>query len=275
MSAAESILRARQRFNPPPRTSFDGLVPAIGNAGRAFYSFVYSRLPAPLSRPAAVGEPARLLQLAPPRAPQENSPRRTVLAIGAHPDDVEIGCGGTLASHAARGDRLVVLTLSSGECAGRPEARAAESRAAADQLGAELVLGNLTDTRISEGPATIEAIEDVVRRVNPTTVYVHSSADRHQDHRNVHRAAMVATRSVPSVYCYQSPSTTTEFRPHRFTPVTDFIDEKLDLLAYYDSQTGKDYLAPERIKATAIYWSRFAKAAHVEPFEVIREQGEI
>lgn len=153
--------------------------------------------------------------------------------------------------------------------------RSAESRAAAKRLGATLIMESLDDTRISEGPTTIEAIETIVSRYAPSTIYVHTESDRHQDHRNVHRAAMVASRNVPSVFCYQSPSTTTTFSPTRFVPISEQLDTKLALLSLYDSQNDKQYLAPDVISATAVYWSRFARAQHVEPFEVVREQAQI
>ncbi|MEM9458357.1 MAG: PIG-L family deacetylase [Myxococcota bacterium] len=198
--------------------------------------------------------------------------RTTILAVGAHPDDVEIGCGGTLALHASRGDRIVILTLSSGARAGDPRQRREESRAAAARLGAELVIGSLPDTKMSDGPETIEVISKVVAEHQPSVVYVHSGVDRHQDHRAVHKATMVAARSVPSVYCYQSPSTTVEFSPRRFVSIDGCLDEKQALIQYYASQTAKDYLCPQLIEATARYWGRFVGETAVEPFETIRER---
>lgn len=200
----------------------------------------------------------------------------TVLAIGAHPDDVEIGCGGALASHVKRGDRVVVLTLSGGEKAGSVRQRANESKAAANRLGAELVLESLPDTEIAEGPETINAIERVIKRVSPDVVYVHSESDRHQDHRAVHRATMTAARHVASVYCYQSPSSTTGFEPTRFVRIDEHMDTKLELIELYASQaTTRSYLAPRLIEATAVYWGRYAGAGSVEPFEVVREHAVI
>ena len=171
---------------------------------------------------------------------------------------------------------MVILTLTAGERAGEATVRSRESAASASRLGAELVLETLDDTRISEGPTTIGAIEAVISGLDPSVVYVHTEADRHQDHRNVHRAAMVATRNVPSVFCYQSPSSTTHFSPTRFVPIAEQLSTKLQLLELYGSQSStKAYLAPAVIEATAVYWSRFARASHVEPFEVVREQAEI
>ncbi|MBV1860538.1 MAG: PIG-L family deacetylase [Nannocystaceae bacterium] len=251
------------------------LRPFLGRAGRLFHSLLFSRLEP--AQPLPVGQHLRppLALPAPHRVQRPARRRSTILAIGAHPDDVEIGCGGTLASHSACGDDIVILTLSGGEAAGEPAVRYAESQAAANRLGAQLVVESLDDTRISEGPATIGAIEAVIARYAPSAVYVHTEADRHQDHRNVHRAAMVAARNVPSVFCYQSPSTTTTFCPTRFVPISEQLDTKLALLSLYDSQNDKSYLAPDLISATAMYWSRFARARHVEPFEVVREQAEI
>jgi LmbE family N-acetylglucosaminyl deacetylase/CheY-like chemotaxis protein len=201
---------------------------------------------------------------------------RSVLAIGAHPDDVEIGVGGTLAAHAAAGDPLTILTLSRGARGGLADDRQHESLASADILGARLFLEDLIDTSISNSDPTVGIIERVVAEVSPTTVYVHSRNDRHQDHRAVHEAALVATRRVDNVACYQSPSTTIDFRPSRFVTIDSFTDAKLALLACFASQSGiRDYLEPDFVLSTARYWSRFGTGKSVEPLEVIRDASGI
>jgi len=139
--------------------------------------------------------------------------RETVLAVGAHPDDVEIGAGGSLLAHQARGHQLQILTLCRGATGGQQEARAREAESAAEAVGARLILADLEDTHISESMPTISIISDVVAEVNPTIVYTHSLHDVHQDHRNVHRATLVASRKIGRVYCFQSPSATVDFRP--------------------------------------------------------------
>ncbi len=201
---------------------------------------------------------------------------RSVLAIGAHPDDVEIGVGGTLAAHAAAGDPITILTLSRGARGGAADDRQHESLASADMLGARLFLEDLPDTSISNSDPTVGIIERVVAQVAPTTVYVHTKHDRHQDHRSVHEAALVATRRVDNVACYESPSTTIDFRPSRFVTIDGFTDEKLALLDCFASQAGiRDYLEPDLVLATARYWSRFGTGRSVEPLEVIRDASGI
>ena len=150
-----------------------------------------------------------------------------VLAIGAHPDDVEIGAGGTLLAHRSRGDSVSILTLCRGARGGSHNTRAGESRHAAEILGATLFLDDLQDTRISEGDPTIGVISAVVDEVQPSVIYTHSLHDDHQDHRNTHRAAMVAARGVGRVYCFQSPSATVDFRPSRFVTIDEHMERKL------------------------------------------------
>jgi two-component system response regulator HydG len=200
--------------------------------------------------------------------------RETVLAIGAHPDDVEIGAAGTLIGHRAAGDTVAILTLSRGAHGGDHVLRARESQQAADVIGARLFLDDLADTLIAEGNPTIGVIDRVIAEVQPTIVYTHSIHDVHQDHRNTHRAAVVAARRVSHVYCFQSPSATVDYRPTHFVTIDDYIGRKLEALDTFGSQVGvRDYLEPELITSTARYWSRYCGGSHAEPFEVIRDRA--
>lgn len=209
------------------------------------------------------------------RRSAQRTPER-VLAIGAHPDDVEIGAGGILAAHAHAGDDITILTLSRGDRGGDADSRQNESLAAAELLGARLFMKDLVDTEISSGGATVRLIEEVVQEIQPTIVYTHSGHDRHQDHRAVSEATLVATRKVGTVACYQSPSATIDYRPTRFIRIEQFIDQKLELLQCYQSQVlSRDYLNPDFVTATARYWTRFGGGTAVEPLEVVRESSEL
>jgi LmbE family N-acetylglucosaminyl deacetylase/ActR/RegA family two-component response regulator len=202
--------------------------------------------------------------------------QQVVLAIGAHPDDVEIGVGGILAAHRDAGNQVVILTLSRGARGGDADDRQHESLASAELLGARLFLEDLEDTQISAADPTVGIIERVVAEVQPDIVYTHSSHDRHQDHRAVHAAVNVATRSVRTVCCFQSPSATIDFRPTRFVPIDGFTDKKLQLLDCFRSQTElRSYLEPDFVLATARYWSRFGGGKSCEPLEVMRDTADI
>lgn len=202
--------------------------------------------------------------------------RRRVLAVGAHPDDIEIGAGATLGRHAAQGDLVTFLTVSAGNVGGDAGLRREESAEAAYRLGVELVLGDLEDTRIPQNGPTIDLVESVVADVRPDIVYVHSVHDVHQDHRAVHGATLVAAREVPRVLCYQSPSASIDFRPSSFVSIDDHLSAKLAAIAAFESQTAiRDYLDFDVITSTARYWGRFAHTAYAEPFEVIRDAVEV
>src|SRR4051794_32581397 len=108
-----------------------------------------------------------------------------VLAVGAHPDDVEIGVGATLASHRAAGDAVVILTLSGGSVGGDTQARRHEALASAAIIGARLYLHDFEDTRMEPADGLIATIEETIGDVQATVVYTHSEHDRHQDHRAV------------------------------------------------------------------------------------------
>ena len=204
-------------------------------------------------------------------------PREFVLAVGAHPDDVELGVGGILAAHREAGDTVVILTMSRGAKGGQPDDRQNESVQSAELLGARLFLEDLVDTEITNTGPTIAVIERVIRQVNPTIVYTHSIHDRHQDHRAVHEATIVAARSVDTVACYQSPSATVDFRPSRFVSIDGFVEKKLELLACFQSQaTIRKYLEPDFVLATARYWSRFSSTSDsCEPLEVIKDADDL
>jgi LmbE family N-acetylglucosaminyl deacetylase len=111
-----------------------------------------------------------------------------------------------------------------------------------------------------------------VREVTPTVVYTHSAHDHHQDHRAVHEATLVATRAVEMVGCFQSPSSTVDFRPSRFVSIDGFTEKKLELLECFASQLGiRPYLEPDFVLASARYWGRYGGGTSVEPLEIIRE----
>jgi len=203
---------------------------------------------------------------------RRRAPSERVLAIGAHPDDIEIGCAGALLRHRDAGQAITLLTMSAGEAGGDRGVRTAEAECAARLLSARLYILDFEDTEIAMNDTTVSAISDIVAAVRPTTVYTHSAHDLHQDHRSVHFASLIAARSVPCIYSYQSPSATVDFRPTRFVSVDDVLERKLAMIEPYRSQTEiRGYLAPDLLRATARYWGRFASSEHAEPLEVIRE----
>jgi len=207
--------------------------------------------------------------------PEAVHTRKVVLAIGAHPDDVEIGAGGILAAHSAMGDDVTVLTLSRGEREGGIRVAWNESSASANSIGAHLILEDE-----SAGHMSLEKSADVIRRVveqiNPTVIYVHSPNDRNQDHRIINEATIMAAPSVRTIACYQSSTSSVDFRPNRFVPVEGYLEHKLEMIACFAVNGERArYLDPDTARASARYWSRFARGVDCEPLEVVRDLSDV
>ena len=263
------LLEAVREISPQLPVAVVTAHPSVDYAVRALRNKADEFLEKPV-RPDKLVETVAAL-VAKGRAAREAA-RQSVLAIGAHPDDVEIGAAGTLATHRRLGHEVTILTLSRGARGGNEDTRASESRKAAEVIGATLYHEDLQDTSIREGDPTIGVISRIVQAVRPTVIYTHSLHDVHQDHRNTHRAALVAVRQVGRVYCFQSPSATVDFRPTRFVAIDEKMDRKLRAIDAFASQVEiRAYLERDLIESTARYWSRYCEGRYAEPFEVVRE----
>jgi bacillithiol biosynthesis deacetylase BshB1 len=117
-------------------------------------------------------------------------PKLDVLAFGAHPDDVELGCGGTLALLAEAGRQVGIVHLTRGEAGtrGTEETRRAEAVAAAEVLGAQILeIVDCGDGHLRHGDAEEDLVIEILRRYRPDLVLAPTPADRHPDHGRAHR----------------------------------------------------------------------------------------
>ena len=125
------------------------------------------------------------------------SPLR-ILAVGAHPDDIEFGCGGVLLAEAARGSQIALCVCSRGESAtnGTPDEREAEAKAAASLLSATLTFLDIGgDCRIEASPRNALAIAHQIRATKPTVLLAPvASPNQHPDHAAVGQMCRDAAR---------------------------------------------------------------------------------
>ena len=201
--------------------------------------------------------------------------RQVVLAIGAHPDDAEIGIGGTLAAHCAAGDSVTILTLTRGTSQGGVQQAWQQSSSSAAVIGAMVELEDTASDWL-ELTDTTEVIRRAVDRLVPTIVYVHSKNDHNADHRLVHEAALGGAGRAPTLACYQGSSASVDFRPNRFVPIDGFTDRKLEMLAAFgtDGDRGSQ-LDPDFVLSTARAWSRFGQGTYCEALEIIRDTAQL
>lgn len=167
-----------------------------------------------------------------------------VLAVGAHPDDIELGCSATLFKHGKNGAKIHLLVLSLGEASGDPIIRKEECEKSAAMMGAEnIFFGGLQDTRIDDGYDTIHEIEKIIDEVHPDIIYTHTYRDTHQDHRNTGYATLSAGRRCKKIFMYESPTTFREFSPHIFVDVGESFEDKKKVLLVFSSQSKKEWWA--------------------------------
>jgi len=204
-----------------------------------------------------------------------------VLVIAAHPDDYELGMAGTILNHINKKDEVYAILATAGEAISKSEnndfsnqERKHETEQIAKEMGIKkLFFLGLKDTKILESHDIIEKIEKVILEVNPKRIYVHSRIDTHQDHRNLSNATLSAARKIKQILFYESPSTQTNFSPHFFIDITNYIEQKIDILNKYKTLKclgEKRYLEIEAIKSAASFRGYQSNTRFAESFEVFR-----
>lgn len=196
---------------------------------------------------------------------------RVVLAIGAHPDDLELSCGGTLAAHARTGDVVHMLVMTGGQNGpGDVSARFDEAHAAARVLGARLHWGGLADGRVEADTSSIGIIERVMQQIQPDVIYVHHTEDSHQDHRAVAAATLSAARRHSCVLHYQSPSSL-NFTPGMYVDISEQLDTKMEALECHRTQVELSAMVePDVVVATARHYGAMARIPFAEAFRATR-----
>jgi two-component system, NtrC family, response regulator HydG len=193
-----------------------------------------------------------------------------ILAVGAHPDDIELGCFGTLARYRALGSEVTCLVLTWGGIGGSDQTRRQEAEEAAAIIGAQLLGGGLRDTEVPEGHPTIGIVEDAVAKFRPTAVIVNSEADTHQDHRATALATISAARFVPALLFYHTPSSGRHFSPTLYVDITDHIEAKTRAVKVHASQGENVYMADRAVKGLAEFLGLqvYQSGRYFEGFEI-------
>jgi len=196
----------------------------------------------------------------------QESVEMRVLAVGAHPVDVELGCGGALLAHRDRGDEIHLLVMT-GDRAPAALARRGEQELAAARLGAVLHWGGFEDGAVPAGREAVATVESVLIAGACDVVYCPAPDDSHQDHRATAEAALGAARRSLQVLCYETP-TTLSFAPTVFVDLEGRVGAKLELIGAHRSQVDASELVDlSVVAASARYRGAQARVAHAEAFQ--------
>ncbi|MEW6600112.1 MAG: PIG-L deacetylase family protein [Nitrospirota bacterium] len=171
-----------------------------------------------------------------------------VLAIGAHFDDVEIGCGGTLAKHRANGDKVIVQVIThskyadnNGNCMREKQVAFREGKKAARILDCRLICNNYETKHVQFGFKLISDIEEVIEKNRIDIIYTHWDLDVHQDHQAIGKATLAAGRKINSVMMYQSNlySNSQQFNANYYVDISDYIDRKVAAIKAHRTEVEK------------------------------------
>ena len=202
-----------------------------------------------------------------------------VLAVGAHTDDVELGCGGLLSRFKREGAALHVAAFSRAEQSlpeGAPvDALEKEFRAAMAILGCDdLYVGTVPVRHFdAHRQHVLDELISLKRAFQPDLVLTMNSADTHQDHAVVHRESLRAFRGV-SLLGYESPWNQRHSANDLFVELTEAdLETKVAMLDAYRTQAelGRPYARAEAIRAAAVFRGVQGRLPLAEMYEVIAE----
>lgn len=177
-----------------------------------------------------------------------------VLAIGAHPDDIELGCGGTLTKLTSQGVYVRALIFSHGRRGVlSDEDRSAETRSALATIGVtDVEILDFEDTQLWRHVTDmITEIEQRAMSAEWARVYTMFQHDRHQDHRAVYEASAIACRRARQLLGYETPSSYPNFTPTVFERIDDVLETKIAALKRHGSQGDRLYMQEDKIRAAA------------------------
>lgn len=199
-----------------------------------------------------------------------------ILAVGAHPDDIEYSCSGFLRKMLKKGCEVHLLIMSMGERGADPReySRENEQRRAFELSGfSGIFIRNYKDGELICNAQLISDIEAVIKQIGADLILTHYTDDYHQDHRAVAQATIAAGRNAGAVLFYQSYSAL-NFVPEIYVNIDTEIEDKRALLQCFYSQLKKntekgiDFVACA--VATNRYHGAFSRSDYAEGFRVFK-----
>jgi LmbE family N-acetylglucosaminyl deacetylase len=196
--------------------------------------------------------------------------------LGAHPDDIELGCGALLANIGGRAD-IVCVTLSDNQDNPELADLVDEHKRSMEVLGvpAGSVLLGAFETRnfARDRQQILEYLYQLNREHRPDIVFVHTLADIHQDHGVVTQEALRAFRGT-SVLGFDVLRSSHGFFPHFLVEVSqDDVERKLKALAEYKTYAQRYYFDPAVVRATLVRHGALAERPFAEGFDILRIVG--
>ena len=211
-----------------------------------------------------------------------------VMAIGAHPDDIEFGCGGTLIKHKDNGNKVIYVCMTDTESVDATEDKVirtqsqlkSETRCAADILGVDRIhYLPFKDLHVPFSFDSVSELEKLIKEYEIDIIYTHWSGDSNQDHISTFKTTMAAARYVKNIYCYEQipipRHTDNPMRINTYMDITNSFDDKIKAAECHQSQFKKYKAAgfdvTENLTTLAKFRGIQANCKYAEGFHIVKK----
>lgn len=203
-----------------------------------------------------------------------------VLAIGAHFDDIELGCGGALAKHVKDGDKVLVFIATSSEFSNqardvlrKSSVALAEAESASRQIGYQLLVGDIPTFYLEYGEEVHAKLLKIIEENRIDLIYTHWTHDAHHDHRNLALSTLHVARHVNRLLMYRSNwyVSESEFIENFYVDITETWDIKENAIKAYESEmqrVGESWII--YFKQEAINNGLKMGVKYAEAFQVVK-----
>lgn len=216
---------------------------------------------------------------------------KNVLVIATHPDDETLGCGGTLLRHKAEGDHIYWCIVTKMDEKSTPPERIATRQNEIETVAAlydftEIIQLPFITTEIDRYSATefIGAFSDIIRQIQPHTLYLPYQHDVHSDHRLTFEAVFSCTKSfrypfIKRILMMETLSetefspVTSPFSPNVFVNITPYMENKLSIMRHFESELGEHPFprSIRSIEALATLRGASSGCEYAESFMLLKE----
>jgi N-acetylglucosamine malate deacetylase 1 len=168
-----------------------------------------------------------------------------VLAIGAHFDDIELGCSGTLMKHIKNGDKVTMMVVTDsaytnpdGEEIRSSKVATREGEKAAEIIGAELICLDFKTFHVPFNEDLTSKITQYIEKFSVDTIYAPWTGDLHRDHHYTGKCALMAGRHIKKYLMYRSNYYDTEiqFKECFYSDITEFMKNKIKVIKAHKSE---------------------------------------
>ena len=211
-----------------------------------------------------------------------------IMAIGAHPDDIEFGCSGTLRKHKQKGDIIVYVCMTDsksvdgtdGTLLRTKEQNRKETLAAAKVLQCDHVeFLPFKDLHVPFSFESVSLLEKLIKKYDIDTIYTHWAGDANQDHIATFKTTMAASRYIANVYCYEQIPVPRMSENHMeinlYVDITDTYEDKISASLCHNSQIEKYKLHGFDVKDNLELLAKFrgiqAQCKYAEAFKTIKQ----